>query len=117
MARLSSKLSPIRSNNSGRLYSTSTIVKLCRPQPKGPYRLSINARPLSSATYPSPFRRFAARRLKHSVRTEEHTSELQSQFHLVCRLLLEKKKPSAFNSPLRKNKPERQKLQSLPDRK
>src|SRR5438309_4518856 len=26
------------------------------------------------------------------VRSEEHTSELQSQFHLVCRLLLEKKK-------------------------
>src|SRR5438309_7941755 len=27
-------------------------------------------------------------------RSEEHTSELQSQFHLVCRLLLEKKKCS-----------------------
>src|SRR5689334_23983617 len=27
------------------------------------------------------------------TRSEEHTSELQSQFHLVCRLLLEKKKP------------------------
>src|SRR5689334_23454879 len=26
------------------------------------------------------------------VRSEEHTSELQSQFHLVCRLLLVKKK-------------------------
>src|SRR5438309_2908077 len=25
-------------------------------------------------------------------RSEEHTSELQSQFHIVCRLLLEKKK-------------------------
>src|SRR5689334_24835073 len=30
-------------------------------------------------------------RLRH-LRSEEHTSELQSQFHLVCRLLLEKKK-------------------------
>src|SRR5689334_24774069 len=29
---------------------------------------------------------------RHSRRSEEHTSELQSQFHLVCRLLLEKKK-------------------------
>src|SRR6266481_9836417 len=28
----------------------------------------------------------------HGSRSEEHTSELQSQFHLVCRLLLEKKK-------------------------
>src|SRR2546430_6697466 len=29
------------------------------------------------------------------VRSEEHTSELQSQANLVCRLLLEKKKRSA----------------------
>src|SRR2546427_7538674 len=28
----------------------------------------------------------------HGVRSEEHTSELQSQSNLVCRLLLEKKK-------------------------
>src|SRR5689334_11664652 len=28
----------------------------------------------------------------YESRSEEHTSELQSQFHLVCRLLLEKKK-------------------------
>src|SRR5689334_23470663 len=30
--------------------------------------------------------------LEEDARSEEHTSELQSQFHLVCRLLLEKKK-------------------------
>src|SRR5438309_3425499 len=29
---------------------------------------------------------------RRQSRSEEHTSELQSQFHLVCRLLLEKKK-------------------------
>src|SRR2546422_3126199 len=28
----------------------------------------------------------------HLCRSEEHTSELQSRLHLVCRLLLEKKK-------------------------
>src|SRR2546422_5432695 len=28
----------------------------------------------------------------HQLRSEEHTSELQSRLHLVCRLLLEKKK-------------------------
>src|SRR5690348_18209107 len=28
----------------------------------------------------------------HRLRSEEHTSELQSPVHLVCRLLLEKKK-------------------------
>src|SRR5689334_25189024 len=32
-------------------------------------------------------------------RSEEHTSELQSQFHLVCRLLLEKKKPRHALAP------------------
>src|SRR5689334_19823065 len=30
-----------------------------------------------------------------AARSEEHTSELQSQFHLVCRLLLEKKNSSS----------------------
>src|SRR2546422_675846 len=29
---------------------------------------------------------------RHPERSEEHTSELQSRLHLVCRLLLEKKK-------------------------
>src|SRR5690349_23151705 len=31
--------------------------------------------------------------LAHAERSEEHTSELQSRRDLVCRLLLEKKKP------------------------
>src|SRR2546429_6740015 len=34
----------------------------------------------------------AAVPLPDDVRSEEHTSELQSRLHLVCRLLLEKKK-------------------------
>src|SRR2546429_3218809 len=33
-------------------------------------------------------------------RSEEHTSELQSRLHLVCRLLLEKKKKQHRNRPL-----------------
>src|SRR4029434_1393180 len=32
------------------------------------------------------------------VRSEEHTSELQSHLNLVCRLLLEKKKYRAFDT-------------------
>src|SRR5438067_10783443 len=32
------------------------------------------------------------------LRSEEHTSELQSRFELVCRLLLEKKKSSTTTS-------------------
>src|SRR2546422_1345948 len=39
---------------------------------------------------PSVTSRAASQRT--SVRSEEHTSELQSRLHLVCRLLLEKKK-------------------------
>src|SRR5699024_11906484 len=31
------------------------------------------------------------------LRSEEHTSELQSRFDLVCRLLLEKKKKNIIN--------------------
>src|SRR2546422_7763057 len=34
----------------------------------------------------------AAERPQDAARSEEHTSELQSRLHLVCRLLLEKKK-------------------------
>src|SRR2546430_11536204 len=33
-----------------------------------------------------------ARKIRVAYRSEEHTSELQSQSNLVCRLLLEKKK-------------------------
>src|SRR5699024_11557164 len=33
---------------------------------------------------------------RHPIRSEEHTSELQSRFELVCRLLLEKKKAVAL---------------------
>src|SRR2546430_10248509 len=33
----------------------------------------------------------------HALRSEEHTSELQSQSNLVCRLLLEKKKKISNN--------------------
>src|SRR3989449_5724147 len=34
----------------------------------------------------------------HKRRSEEHTSELQSRLHLVCRLLLEKKKKKHIRS-------------------
>src|SRR2546429_5521253 len=40
------------------------------------------------------------RRLSLAYRSEEHTSELQSRLHLVCRLLLEKKKKFAHSASL-----------------
>src|SRR2546429_6889507 len=36
-----------------------------------------------------------------AMRSEEHTSELQSRLHLVCRLLLEKKKRNIHKSERR----------------
>src|SRR5687768_17806285 len=38
--------------------------------------------------------------LRVAVRSEEHTSELQSRLHLVCRLLLEKKKEACASTLL-----------------
>src|SRR5258708_17616014 len=59
-----------------------------------------------SALVCSASRRTDARRVRvpacsdssrpRSVRSEEHTSELQSPDHLVCRLLLEKKKKTVY---------------------
>src|SRR5215208_8132384 len=49
-----------------------------------------------AAAPPRALRR--ARRCAGSSRSEEHTSELQSRGHLVCRLLLEKKKPTEYAS-------------------
>src|SRR5437868_10637315 len=41
---------------------------------------------------------FTMTQTKAYVRSEEHTSELQSRFDLVCRLLLEKKNPACRRS-------------------
>src|SRR2546429_906658 len=51
----------------------------CRPRPRLCPRRDKPSWILSRAT-------------TSSIRSEEHTSELQSRLHLVCRLLLEKKK-------------------------
>src|SRR5471030_3442811 len=44
------------------------------------------------------------RRVQFARRSEEHTSELQSLRHLVCRLLLEKKKKTKIQLPTTKIK-------------
>src|SRR5438067_5242842 len=46
----------------------------------------------SSTTGPTMDRSRSCWRCARGIRSEEHTSELQSRFDLVCRLLLEKKK-------------------------
>src|SRR5689334_23560116 len=61
-----------------------------------PYTTLFRSQDAVRAVDPSlPFSRFESMdtfiRREGQRRSEEHTSELQSQFHLVCRLLLEKK--------------------------
>src|SRR5207253_5184697 len=61
---------------------------------------------LFRSTRPGPWRRTWPRapRNRRSARSEEHTSELQSRGHLVCRLLLEKKKTiTPSETPLYQN--------------
>src|SRR2546430_13450817 len=67
---------PVKEKNS--LASCSTC---------GASRVSESRVKLRSSTY-----RIAACPRPSDARSEEHTSELQSQSNLVCRLLLEKKK-------------------------
>src|SRR5438552_14574995 len=70
------------------------------PAPPELYTLSLHdALPISTCAswiycgcYPAWDQNLTARREVLVPRSEEHTSELQSPDHLVCRLLLEKKK-------------------------
>src|SRR6267154_6522363 len=77
------------------------------------YTLSLHdALPIRTATPGRCSRCHPARRTPltqaadpgRAARSEEHTSELQSPVHLVCRLLLEKKKPLHSCSFLRQKK-------------
>src|SRR5689334_23755820 len=72
---------------------------MIRPPPRStlfPYTTLFRSRhrawAAARADRPCRDRRHPTRRRQERSRSEEHTSELQSQFHLVCRLLLEKKK-------------------------
>src|SRR5207253_11014788 len=56
----------------------------------------VELRPLGLARQTRPFH-LQERAVEVLRRSEEHTSELQSRGHLVCRLLLEKKKHTYNN--------------------
>src|SRR5216684_8600366 len=74
------------------------------------YTLSLHdALPISPPGSPQPW---PAGTCPRSARSEEHTSELQSRLHLVCRLLLEKKKKTQIKNIVtqkKKNKPQNKK--------
>src|SRR2546429_5264742 len=58
-----------------------------------PYTTLFRSSPRIGRRFGRREQRFATGRShSRSSRSEEHTSELQSRLHLVCRLLLEKKK-------------------------
>src|SRR5258706_11364172 len=68
------------------------------------YTLSLHdALPIYQTAFESVAAKEKARRKvlaaakRHGIRSEEHTSELQSLTNLVCRLLLEKKKTIAMD--------------------
>src|SRR5690625_5750443 len=71
----------IRPRTRSTLFPYTTLFR----SPRG----RICARPPSESVGPAPPR---PPPVPSSRRSEEHTSELQSRGHLVCRLLLEKKK-------------------------
>src|SRR2546429_1503065 len=84
------------------LFPYTTLFRSPRPPERPPAAglCSLPARSRSSRGERGPETaattrdRPSSRRLRpsYATRSEEHTSELQSRLHLVCRLLLEKKK-------------------------
>src|SRR5688572_32435091 len=74
----------------------SLNTKCCRSA----FNLNRKRYPLSSVVRDAP----TSRSPTYCGRSEEHTSELQSQSNLVCRLLLEKKKKKKNISKKKKKK-------------
>src|SRR5258708_20235092 len=71
------------------LFPYTTLFRSLRTYPSASQSASGCLRRRRLPRQPSP---------EKSHRSEEHTSELQSPDHLVCRLLLEKKKKHSFQN-------------------
>src|SRR5690625_6654766 len=81
------------SSNSGSEASENSVFKMvCEPPSTLPSVSSSSPRWSSASTTRGSLKGISWE--VHWSRSEEHTSELQSRGHLVCRLLLEKKKKS-----------------------
>src|SRR5438067_5697609 len=65
-----------------------TLESMRAPQRLAPWSYALSC----DTTGPADVQATGRLVLLHDPRSEEHTSELQSRFDLVCRLLLEKKK-------------------------
>src|SRR3989442_12723286 len=73
------------------LFPYTTLFRSRTCQPRAHSRSQIAA-PATPAPMTTAFRLGVEAKFAFRMRSEEHTSELQSRPHLVCRLLLEKKK-------------------------
>src|SRR3712207_8190046 len=62
--------------------------------------LGVVSPPICSGQTKIPLPSFKRRKGNFSLRSEEHTSELQSRQYLVCRLLLEKKHSDRFSADI-----------------
>src|SRR2546427_8837912 len=91
-----SRLQPLQDTQRSSVSYISSDVKAPGPSWPESARRSELARPRVRCRS-SPVAR------KDGHRSEEHTSELQSQSNLVCRLLLEKKKKKKDNDRQNKN--------------
>src|SRR5260370_20030197 len=69
-----------------------SLLAAAQPRARDQVALVVRGRIRRSGQARPPHPAFDIRRLVPLVRSEEHTSELQSHLNLVCRLLLEKKK-------------------------
>src|SRR5689334_23569007 len=73
------------------LFPYTTLFRSGTAEPSATVQISSAASIISSADADGTFDAEKVQRMAQAIRSEEHTSELQSQFQLVCRLLLEKK--------------------------
>src|SRR2546429_4302640 len=71
---------------------TTSPSAACCTASSSPRRTPTHASCASTPPAPAPCPAWPPMRAWACGRSEEHTSELQSRLHLVCRLLLEKKK-------------------------
>src|SRR2546422_1187737 len=93
-SRLSVRNLPCAPEN-GKAWGVGSGTIRCDPNIRLHRQVPLPTPPRSLACSPCPTSWPPAPKWRcpsHSTRSEEHTSELQSRLHLVCRLLLEKKK-------------------------
>src|SRR5690625_2099189 len=77
-------------------FTTTSSTRTSSDAATPPYRRTIATQHLHKANHkPPPNISVTQRHCWQETRSEEHTSELQSRGHLVCRLLLEKKNKHA----------------------